>query len=186
MDDSDIIALYFDRDESAIPQTAAKYGTYCYAIAEHILANHEDSEECVNDTWLHAWNAMPPTHPAHLKLFLARIARNLAFNRFHARKTARRGSGEMLLVLDELAETIADARTTEGVVEEKELSGCISRFLHTLPERDCGIFLKRYFYVLPVREIAAQYQLSEKHTSTALSRTRKKLAAYLRKEGYFL
>lgn len=184
MDDPALIALYFARDEAAIGQTAAKYGAYCYTIANNILANHEDSQECVSDTWLSAWNAMPPSRPSYLKLFLARITRNLAFNRFNALRAARRGGGEMALALDELAEEAAAGNTVEDAVETKELSRCISRFLHTLPERDCNIFLKRYFYVLPVREIAAQHRLSEKHASTILSRTRKKLQAYLRQEGY--
>ncbi len=183
MEDSEIIALYFARDESAISQTATTYGTYCYSIAQNILANHEDSEECVNDTWLNAWKAIPPTRPTHLRLFLARITRNLAFNRFHALRTAKRGGGEMVLALEELTD-IADKFRSENKLEAKELSQCINNFLHTLSERDCSLFLKRYFYVIPVREIAAKHHLSEKHTSTILSRTRKKLAAYLQKEGY--
>ncbi len=186
MDDPEIITLYFSRDETAIPQTAAKYGTYCYTIAYNILASREDCEECVNDTWWNAWNAIPPNQPAHLKLFLARITRNLAFNRFHAMRAQKRGSGEMMLALDELAETIPDGCLVQDTLEAKELTHCINRFLRTLPERDCGIFLKRYFHVMPVHEIAAQHRLSEKHTSTILSRTRRKLAAYLKNEGYFI
>lgn len=186
MDDPEIITLYFSRDESAIPQTAAKYGTYCYAIAHGILADRQDSEECVNDTWWNAWNAIPPNRPAHFRLFLARITRNLAFNRFRAMRAQKRGGGEMPLALNELAETIPDGCTVQETLEAKELTRCINRFLRTLPERDASIFLKRYFYVMPVHEIAAKHRLSEKHASTVLSRTRGKLALYLKQEGYFI
>lgn len=184
MDDNAIIALYFSRDEAAIPQTAARYGAYCYAIANNILSCREDSEECVNDTYLAAWNAIPPARPERLKLFLARITRNLSFNRYNAERAAKRGGGEISLALEELADCVAGTGTVETQLEQNELARCISRFLHSLPERDCNIFLLRYFYVMPVHEIAARFRLSAKHTSTILSRTRKKLAGYLRQEGY--
>ncbi|MDE7299478.1 MAG: sigma-70 family RNA polymerase sigma factor [Lachnospiraceae bacterium] len=184
MDDNEIIKLYLDRDEAAIPQTAAKYGAYCYTVANNILSSHEDSEECVNDTWFSAWNAIPPTRPGRLRLFLARITRNLSFNRFQAARAAKRGGEETALALEELAECVADTRTVETELELRELSLCISRFLHSLSERDSNIFLLRYFYVMPVHRIAARCGLSEKHTSTVLSRTRKKLAEYLKQEGY--
>ena len=111
MEDSQIIELYWKKNTDAISKTADKYGAYCYAIAENILHNHEDSEECVNDTWLHAWNAMPPQKPNVLRLFLAKITRNLSLDRFNVRNAEKRGGGEITLVLDELVECLMAAQT---------------------------------------------------------------------------
>ncbi len=184
MEDQDIIALYFQREEDAIPQTAARYGAYCFAVANNILANREDSEECVNDTWLSAWNAIPPARPGRLRLFLARITRNLALNRFESFRAAKRGGGETELVLEELSQCVADTRTVETEFQLRELERSISRFLCSLSERDSNIFLLRYFYVMPVYRIAARYGLSEKHASAVLSRVRRKLARHLQREGF--
>ena len=186
MDDQDIIALYFKRDEDAIPRTAARYGAYCYTVANNILANREDSEECVNDTWRSAWPAIPPASPGRLRLFLARITRNLAGNRLESARAEKRGGGETALVLEELAECVADTRTVETELELRELERSICSFLHSLSERDSSIFLLRYFYVIPVRRIAARYGLSEKHASAVLSRVRRRLAEHLRREGLML
>ena len=104
MEDSQIIELYWQKNTDAISETANKYGAYCFAIAQNILHNTEDSEECVNDTWLHAWNAIPPQRPEAFRMFLAKITRNLSFNRFHVQNAKKRGGGEITLVLEELAE----------------------------------------------------------------------------------
>ncbi len=185
MHDDQIIQLYWQRDSDAIAQTANKYGAYCFTIADQILLNKQDSEECVNDTWLNTWNAIPPVKPSIFRLFLARITRNLALNRYNARQADKRGRGEVPLVLDELAECIANHSDVEQEYLAKELGICIRNFVKTLPEREAKIFLRRYFYAEAVSTIALYYRISENHTSVILKRTRAKLKAHLTKEGFF-
>ncbi len=183
-EDSQIIELFWKRDAAAISETADKYGAYCFTIANSILHNAEDSDECLNDTWLNVWNAIPPQKPNSLKLFLAKITRNLAFDRFNAKNAEKRGGGEILVVLDELAECLADRENVEDAYESKELGEYIRRFVRTLPERDCNVFVRRYFFTEQVAEIAKRYGLSNNNVMVILSRTRKKLKTYLLKEGY--
>jgi RNA polymerase sigma-70 factor (ECF subfamily) len=185
VEDYKIVALYWKKDESAISETSHKYGAYCFAIADNILHNKEDSEECVNDTWLKAWNAMPPQRPAKLQMFLAKITRNLSFNRFNARSAEKRGGGEIVLVLDELAECIASETDVASEYEAKEIGQCIRRFVKALPERDGNIFVRRYFFTESTTQIAQKYSLTENNVMVILSRTRKKLKAHLVKEGFF-
>ena len=185
MEDNQIVELYFQRKADAIKETDSKYGSYCFAIADNILHNREDSEECVNDTWLSAWNAMPPQRPNMLRMFLAKITRNLSFNRFHARNAEKRGGGEINLVLDELAECIANESDTENEYLAKELEQCIRLFVRELPEREGNVFVRRYFFTEPVSMIAKRYGMTENNVMVTLSRTRKKLKAHLEKEGYF-
>jgi len=185
MEDHQIVELYFQRNTDAIKETDSKYGSYCFAIADNILHNKEDSEECVNDTWFSAWNAMPPGRPTVLRMFLAKITRNLSFNRFESRNAEKRGGGEILLVLDELAECIADESDTENEYIAKELEECIRLFVRKLPERDGNVFVRRYFFAEPVSMIAKRYHMTDNHVMVALSRTRKKLKVHLEKEGYF-
>lgn len=184
MEDSRIIELYWKKDADAISETASKYGTYCFTIAENILHSAEDSEECVNDTWLRAWNAMPPQRPSVLRMFLARITRNLALDRFHARNAEKRGGGETALVLDELAECLAGGTDVEAAFEGRELGQCIRRFVRALPAREGNVFVRRYFFTEPVAAIAERYGLTENNVMVILSRTRKKLKLALMKEGY--
>lgn len=185
MEDAQIIELYFQRKEEAIKETHSKYGSYCFAIAENILHNTEDSEECVSDTWLAAWNAMPPQRPTVLRMFLAKITRNLSFNRFHAGNAKKRGGGELNFVLDELAECIAAESDTEAEYMVKELEQSIRLFVRNLPEREGNVFVRRYFFTESVAVIAKRYCLTENNVMVTLSRTRKKLRAHLSKEGYF-
>lgn len=184
MEDSQIVELYWQKNADAITETANKYGSYCFAIAENILHNPEDSEECVNDTWLHAWNAIPPQRPDVLRMFLAKITRNLSFDRFNARNAEKRGGGEIMLVLDELAECLAGGTNVEAAYEGKELEQCIQCFVRSLSERDGNVFLRRYFFTEPVAVIAERYGLTENHVMVILNRTRKKLKLELMKEGY--
>ena len=184
MEDDQIIELYWQRNADAISETAGKYGAYCLAIAENILHSTEDSEECVNDTWLRAWNAIPPQRPAVLRIFLAKITRNLAFNRFNARNAEKRGGGEIALVLDELGECLGGGADAEAAFEAKELRRCVQHFVRSLPEREGNVLVRRYFFAEPVADIAKRYGLSENNVTVILSRTRKKLRAYLLKEGY--
>ena len=184
MEDSQIIELYWQKDADAIMETANKYGAYCFTIAENILHNTEDSEECVNDTWLHAWNIIPPQKPNVLRMFLAKITRNLSFDRFHARKAEKRGGGEIVLVLDELAECLAGGSDVEAAYEAAELEQCICCFVRALPERDRNVFVRRYFFTEPISAIAERYSLTVNNVTVILSRTRKKLKTELMKEGY--
>lgn len=184
MEDSQIIELYWRKNADAISETSSKYGAYCYTIADNILHSIEDSEECVNDTWLHAWNAMPPQKPNVLRMFLAKITRSLSVNRFNARSAEKRGGGEINLVLDELADCLAGGTNVEAEYEVKELEQCIRRFVRGLPERDGNVFVRRYFFTEPVAAIAKRYGLTESNVTVILSRTRKKLRLKLAKEGY--
>lgn len=184
MEDSQIIELYWQKNADAISETANKYGAYCFTIAENILHNNEDSEECVNDTWLHAWNTIPPQKPNILRLFLAKITRNLSFDRFNARNAEKRGGGEIALVLEELGECLGGGADTEAAYEAKELREAIQRFVRSLPKRDGNVLVRRYFFVEPVADIATRYGLTENNVMVILSRTRRKLKAHLLKEGY--
>ena len=184
MEDSQIISLSWDRDPRAIEETRCKYGNYCYQVAQNILGCPEDAEECVSDTWLNAWNAIPPRKPGHLRLFLARITRNLSFNRYRLCNTEKRGGGQLPLVLDELDECLAGQEDVEGTVAARELGRCINAFLSSLPSREAAVFLRRYFYAESAEEIGHRFHLSPGNIAVILSRTRKKLRKHLVKEGY--
>ncbi|MBO5778036.1 MAG: sigma-70 family RNA polymerase sigma factor [Clostridia bacterium] len=186
MDDLQIIELYHQRSEKAIQETAAKYGNYCFHIAQQILNSPEDAEECTNDTWLKTWQSIPPARPDSLKLFLAKITRNLACNRYNARKSQKRGSGEYALALEELNEIALGTADVETELEKKALSNSLYMFLYSLPQRQCNIFIRRYFYLQSTSEIADFYGLKESNVLMILSRTRQKLKKHLESEGYFL
>lgn len=180
MDDREIIKRYWNREESAIRESQFKYGRYCFSVADRILCNPEDSEECVNDTWLKAWLAIPPEKPVHLRMFFAKITRNLAFDRYRKGIRAKRGGNETELALEELEECIA--APTEA--DTAELSHIINRFLASLPERECSIFLRRYFFVESTAEIAKKFSMHESNILVILSRVRRKLKDFLNQEGY--
>ena len=184
MEDNEIVELFWARDPQALTAVADKYTAYCRTVADHILQSPEDTEECLNDTWLRAWNAMPPQRPRNLKLFLARIARNLALDRYSARRAEKRGGGEVELVLDELAECLPDHTDVESAYEGKELEQCIRTFVRSLPEREGNVFVRRYFYAESAAEIGKRYGLKDNHIMVILSRTRAKLRRQLKKEGY--
>ena len=183
MQDAEIVALYWQRSDRAIPESARKYGRYCHTIAYNICANTEDAEECVNDTWLGAWNSMPQNRPRLLAPYLAKLTRWLSLTRLRERNALRRGGGETALVLDELSEVIPDGTDLEKRVELKELSAALKRFLYGLDETEAQVFLARCWYLAPVKEIAAKYGFTPGKVSTTLHRTRGKLQAYLREEG---
>ncbi len=173
MDDSSIVDLFWARNSEAIEKASQKYGGYCFSIAYNILGNHEDSEECVNDTWLRAWNAIPPQKPARLPMFLAKITRNLSLDRCRSKRAERRGGGELALVLDELSECLASESDVETEYEARELEESIRRFVRALPEREGNVFVRRYFYTESIGAIASRYHLSANHIMVILSRTRK-------------
>lgn len=184
MSDEQIIELYQKRSEIAIRATNDSYGAYCYSIANRILHNAEDAWECVNDTWLRAWNSIPPQCPQRLRTFLAKITRNLAFDRFKREHAHKRGAGEIQLALDELEECVAANSDVETEVFSEEMKRCIGSFLRGLPEQKRDVFLRRYFYVEPTAAIAKRYGLKESNVLMILSRTRKELKNYLEKEGF--
>lgn len=186
MEDTRIIELYNARNEDAIRESDRAYGKLCYAIAENILHSRPDSEECVNDTWLRAWNVIPPENPFSLRAFFSRITRNLAFDRYRNRHSQKEGQGELPLALDELSECIASPHDTEEEVELRALGEAIERFLSDLPARDRNIFLCRYYYTYSLREIAKAFGMKENYLRNLLSRLRKKLAEHLRKEDFDL
>lgn len=182
MDDAKIIDLYFRRSESAVAETDAKYGPYCYAIAYNILTNNEDAEESVNDTYLAAWNAMPPHRPKLLSSFLGKITRNLSLDRWRNRHRDKRGGGQLTLALDELGEC-ASGESLEDACARKELARSLNHFISALPEPERSVFVCRYWYFDSLKEVAAHFGYSESKTATMLMRTRKKLRAALQKEG---
>lgn len=186
MDDSSIVQLYWQRDEKAIEASEEKYGGYCHKIAWNILQSKEDAEECVADTWMGAWRAMPPHRPQRLATFLGKITRNLSCNRLNAQMAVKRGGGEITLVLDELLECIPASNTVEKTIEDEQLGQAMNTFLYTLPERECNVFLRRYWYVESFEEIANRYHLKAGNVKMIVSRVRRKLRNYLEKEGFTL
>lgn len=184
MRDEEIIELYFARDESAIEQSSEKYGAYCHRIAYNILCDLFDSEECVNDTWLRAWGAIPPTRPSLLSSFLGRITRNLAIDRYNAKNAEKRG-GRVAESLDELEECVGSSEVEDGMALG-ELAEMISAFLKGESEAARCIFVRRYFYQADIAEIARKYGFSVSNVKTTLHRTRKRLALYLKKEGVLI
>ncbi|MBQ6813977.1 MAG: sigma-70 family RNA polymerase sigma factor [Lachnospiraceae bacterium] len=185
MTDQKIIELYFSRDESAIKYTEEKYGKYCKKIAENVLGDSEDSKECVNDTWFKVWQAIPPLRPDNFKVFLAKIARNLAINKYKSKTSIKRGGSNMDDIYEEIALCIPDAsKNIESEYLEKELSSIISDFLKKQPVQRSNFFVRRYFFNETMEEIAKRYKVSTGNVMTSLSRTRKELKKYLESEGY--
>ena len=186
VNDKDIIQLYFNRDQSALSATAKKYGKYCTSIAKNILGSNEDAEECVNDTYLSAWNSIPPTRPTILSAFLGKITRNLAFNKYKHNHVMKRGSGEIAVVLDELAECVSGLDDVEQEIDRRELVAEINSFLDTLSPKKRNIFICRYWYSDNISSIARRYEMTESNVSVTLNRLRYKLKEYLSERGYVL
>lgn len=186
MDDPQIIELYWRRSEDAITETAKKYGRYCHTIAFNILGNTEDSEECVNDTYLKTWSLLPPARPTVFSAFLAKLTRNLSLDRYRHLSAEKRGGGQMALALDELSTCIPAPDNTDAVVERQVLIDALDRFLAELKPEQRRIFLRRYWYISSVREIASDLGLSESKVKMSLLRTRAALKAHLEKEGISL
>ena len=180
MEDARIIELYNERDERAIVETEKSYGGYCFVIAKNILSDDGASEECVNDTWLTLWGLIPPEVPRCLRAFCGKITRNLALVAYNKATAAKRGGGQTALALDELDDCISP-NCVEREFEIKELAKVIDVFLRSLPEKECDIFVARYYFTYPTDEIAARFGMSENHVRTVLSRTRKKFAERLEK-----
>ncbi len=183
MEDNAIIDLYWARDERAIQASDTKYGPYCRTVAGSILWDRRDREECVSDTWQRAWNTMPPQKPSLLRAFFGAITRNLALNRYQYNTAQKRGGGQLPLALEELEQCLPGGRSPEQAVEEGELTALLERFLRGLPLRERTVFLRRYWYLQPVKDIARSLGLGESRVKMMLLRTRSKLREVLEKEG---
>ena len=177
--DGEIIDLYFARDEQAIAETKTKYDGYLRTVSGNILRDNEDISECVSDTYLGAWNAIPPTRPNRLKIFLAKITRNLSLKRLRLEGAAKRGGGEMDLTIDELGDCISDGKRIDEHLEELELTALIERFLENKSVEDRRIFLCRYWYFDSIKEISERFDCTESKVKMSLKRTRDDLREYL-------
>ncbi|WP_322906370.1 sigma-70 family RNA polymerase sigma factor [Paenibacillus campi] len=184
LNDEDIVQLYWNRHESAIEESSRRYGRYCYAIAHNILHNSEDAEECVNDTWLRTWNTIPPQRPSKLAFFVGRITRNLSLDKYKA-QTAKKRGGHMRTLMEQLTECIPAPVSTqvEQTLSEQQLNRTINQFMHTLPERECNLFLARYWYGMSLTEMAQRFGMKENNIKASLFRSRGKLKRHLLEEG---
>lgn len=186
MEDVKIVELYWQRNETAIDETRSKYGNYCNSIAYRILNNSQDADECENDTYLCAWNTMPPNKPGLLSSYLGMLCRNCALNKFRKYHAQKRGAGDVSLSLSELDECIPDNKSIDDAIEEKELAQVLSDFLRTLPEVECNLFICRYWHLASIKEISEKFGYSQSKVKTTLYRTRHKLKSVLEKEGLFV
>ena len=184
MDDELIVQLYWDRSENAISETARKYGAYCNSIAYGILQSKEDAEESVNDTYMDAWNSMPPHRPSILSTFLGKITRRISIDRWRTLNRIKRGGGEITLALEELEQFIAGGQSPQREIEKRELAEAINRFLDLPPAEQRRVFLARYWYMDSIQQIADHFRFSQSMVMSMLCRTRNKLRRQLEKEGY--
>lgn len=176
MEDKQIIELFFARSEEAVRETAKKYGDYCRTIAGRILSNAADAEECVSDTWLRAWNAIPPNRPERLGAFLGRITRNLSLDRLRAEK-------RQCPIREELGECLTQGDPTGAMVDRVVLTAVLDRFLAGLPPKKRKLFLGRYWYFATVEELARDLGMSESSVKMTLLRLRRELKKLLQQEG---
>ena len=184
MKDTEIIGLLQKRDESALSVIKEQYGALCRQLAFRILANEEDTDECLNDALLRLWNSIPPAEPEYLKAYLSATVRNLALNRRQADRTAKRGGDQVPLVLDELAEVTPDSQDVAADVEQRLLWEAVRKYIRQLSESQQKIFMQRYYYMMQLSEIAEENGVSENSVTVTLHRLRKKLQDTLRKEEY--
>lgn len=185
LEDSKIIELFFARAEQAIVELSAKYGTVCSRIAKNILKNAPGAEECVNDTYLAAWNTIPPQKPNPLRTYIFRIVRNIAIVKYHA-NTAEKRNSYYDVALEELESCLTSQVTVEQEISAQELSLQIDRFLDTLDKESRVMFVRRYWYSDSISDIADRFQTNNNNVSVRLSRIRSKLKIYLKKEGFEL
>ncbi len=186
MKDADIIKLYQKRSERAITETAQKYQAYCQTIANRILNDRQDTEECLNDTWLKAWNTIPPQIPKVLSAYLGKIARNLALNMYKRKYAGKRIDDRMLVSMEELKDCIDGMETVESRVDSQEIVALLNSYLEQASELERKMFVRRYFYMDTLKEIADGYGVKESYVKTLLYRSRQKLKTYLEQEGVVL
>lgn len=185
MEDVQIIDLYWQRSEDAVEETRKKYGTFCYGIAKNILTSHEDAEECVSDTWQRAWESIPPQRPTYFRSWLGKVVRNLAINRWNQNRAPKRYAGVTQL-LSELEDCVPSAQTVESVLEEQELSQCISDWLLTLEREDRILFVRRYWNGISLKELAKERGIPPGKLAQRMFRLRGMLKTALEKEGIAL
>ena len=183
MEDEGILLLYRQRQDRALLETQAKYGRLCFRVADGILSDARDAEECVNDTWFHAWNAIPPEWPARLSAWLARVTRNLAISRLRSRRAKKRGGDELPALLDELAECLPGGDDPQRVLESRELAETVDRFLEGLKKEERDLFVARYFFAAAPAVLQQRTGWSTGKIQSMLQRTRHKLKNYLQEEG---
>lgn len=183
MDDSRIIELYFSRDNSAIKETKTKYGRLLYSVSYNILKTHEDAEECESDTYMAAWEQIPPTKPQVLSAFLSRITRNLSFKKLKANTAQKRGGNSQSLPIDELANLIPD---NTNAISELEITEILNAFLRELPTRDRQVFICHYWYCDSIKDISRQFGFTQSKVKMILLRTRQKLLDHLKKQEVFV
>jgi RNA polymerase sigma factor (sigma-70 family) len=186
MDDNKILDLYWERSEAAITETASKYSKYCHYISYNILHNDKDADECVNDTYLNAWNSIPPKRPTCLSTYLGKITRNISLNRLKQYNAKKRSFGQTELVLSELENCIPAVQSVEQATDEKILIESINGFLYALPKIKREVFVRRYWYLSSIKDIAEQYGMSESKVASMLFRSRNELKLYLEKEGIII
>ena len=183
LEDSVILELFWNRSENAVSETSAKYGKYCTGISMQILHSEPDAEECVNDTWLHAWNSIPPSRPSILKAYLGRITRNQSLDRWKRNSAQKRGGSQVELMLEELGDCIPSADSVQIEVETKVIAEIISTFLKEQPEMSRWLFVRRYWYGDSMAELSKKSKMTESYVKTQLFRLRQKLKDRLEKEG---
>lgn len=183
IDDKRILLLLNQRDEQALRDTAAQYGALCRSAARDILGSEQDAEECMNDALLTVWNRIPPDQPQNFCAYLLKIVRNAALDRFRSRQRGKRGGGQAETALEELAELLPNGEDVERDVERRELLAAITRFLEGLPQKQRDLFVRRYWRFSPFSDLARDFGMTENNVQVTLSRLRKKLLTYLRKEG---
>lgn len=186
MNDIEILDLFFSRDERAITETKRKYGSFCKKIALNILNNREDAEECENDTYLAAWNTIPPQKPLHFSAYLGKITRNISLKALRKRTAEKRLGNEGTLSLEELEDCIPDNKSLSEATNTEELSNIISDFLRALPKTERQIFICRYWYCDSIASICSEFGFGESKVKMMLLRTRKKLADHLTEKGAYL
>lgn len=183
MNDTEIIQLFFERNQQAIEEAHRQYGGYCLTIAKNILHNPQDVEECLSDAMLGAWNSIPPAMPEHLGPFLGKITRNLALNRLRADSAQKRGGKTILIPIDELLDCMESGDSPEARLEQKQLTKLLERFLDQLSREKRVVFVLRYWYMEPVSAIAKKLRCGESRVKSMLHRLRKELKHYLVQEG---
>lgn len=185
MSDAEIVSLFQARDETAISAASRKFGNYCGTVVSGILGNPQDAEECLNDTWMRAWETIPPQKPQNLGAYLATLAKNISLNRYKETHAKKRGSGEIPLVLEELTECCSRNSNVEKEYEHKLLVEAVNEFLRTLPQDKRDLFVLRYWFCLSTKEIAKKTgALNRSAVSVTLMRTRKALAKFLKSKGF--
>ena len=183
MEDTAIIDLYWARSQQAIAASEEKYGAYCSAISRRILDRAEDAEECVNDTWLRAWNAMPPQRPNVLSAFFGKLTRNLSLDRWRRERAAKRGGSQVEVALHELEDCLPDRRSPDENLEAGETAALISAFLRRQSETDRALFVRRYFHLEPLNDLADRFGMGAGQVKSRLHRMRQRLRIELEQEG---